>query len=203
MGGSDFTTRMKKTKDSYHGVPSGGPQAPLKHAPFRGGGGLFRARRRTLLFEEVLECLARIGGFGGHWGSGFLLGCHADRVEGTGVLDVLARDPLQDRLHAFESLGRIKIRALLAGVQFEAALGTLFGKLSGRGQDRTALRATRNRTLAWHLQRSRTEGVLSDGLVAGLLPRFLRLFAAILIAVLAVLPVRHRLPLSPGVTLSR
>ena len=80
----------------------------------------------------------------------------------------------------------IEVRALAAGMEFEAALRTFSDGFCHRSQQSAALRATRNRVRARHLQGARAEGFFLDGPFSGLL---LALFvsAAVLIAVLAIL----------------
>ena len=72
--------------------------------------------------EEILKCGPRILHAGARSGS-LLLNHDAHRVEGALICLIFARDPLRNGLHAFETVGRIKVRALLARVQFEATLG--------------------------------------------------------------------------------
>lgn len=105
---------------------------------------------------------------------------------------VLARDSLGDGLGAFEAAGSIEIRTLAAGVEFEAALGTLPNRFGDRSQQSAALRAAGNGVGSGHLQSARSEGFLLDRLFAGrLLPVFICIRAsvsvAVLIAVLAIL----------------
>jgi hypothetical protein len=50
---------------------------------------------------------------------------HADFEGVAFVARIFLGDPRRDRLHAFKAASRIKKRALLAGVQFKAALRTL------------------------------------------------------------------------------
>jgi len=104
------------------------PESLAKMPDEVGGGGLDAVGPSNsfvlafLFLEKVVEGLAGVGGLGADWSCSFLLGGDADRVEGAGVLHVLAQDALRNGLHAFEPFGWIEIRALLAGMQLEAAL---------------------------------------------------------------------------------
>jgi hypothetical protein len=62
-----------------------------------------------------------------------------------------------DGLHAFEAAAGIEIRALLAGMQFEAALGTFVSRRSD--EYGAALGATRNRARPGQIDRLRTKRV--------------------------------------------
>ena len=100
--------------------------------------------RPKLLFEEVFEGLAGVVGTRWGWcrvsgglrvrsGRGIFLNCHTKFVKGAGVLGVLGRDTLGNRLGALESGSGIEKAALLATVQLELALGALaIGIKTGR-----------------------------------------------------------------------
>ena len=132
----------------------------------------------------------------------FFFGSDANRVERALVFYVLARNPFGNRLHAFEAAGRIKVQALFAGMQLEAAFGTFFGNFGDRRQHRPTLGTPGNRALAGHLQGPGTKGVFLCRTVSGPFAGSLRPFTAILVSVLSVLPFGQRLTPLAG-TLSR
>ena len=94
----------------------------------------------SLFFEKILKRSARIRGTLAAAGSFFLDG-DAHRVEGAVVALVFGRNPLFNRLIAFETAGGIEVLALLAGVQFEAAFRTLAHRLGKCLKHSPALRA--------------------------------------------------------------
>src|SRR5579864_5651306 len=77
-----------------------------------------------LFLEQILEGGAGIIGTQAGGGGGFLLVSDADFKDRAFVAHIFLRNPQRDRLHAFEPASRIKKRALLAGMQFEATLRT-------------------------------------------------------------------------------
>jgi hypothetical protein len=80
-----------------------------------------------LLLEQIFERLAGVvGAQAGGRGRLFFAG-HADFEEGAIIADIFFRDALFDRLHTLEAAAGIEIHALLAGMQFEAALGAETG----------------------------------------------------------------------------
>ncbi len=110
------------------------------------------------LLEQILEGLSRVvrtqaGGRGSFFFSG-----HANLVESALVPSVFLGNPLLDRLHALEPAARIKIRTLLARMQFKSALETLIARRGG--QHRPALGAARDRARARQIHRSGTERVV-------------------------------------------
>jgi hypothetical protein len=146
-----------------------------------------------LFLEQILECRARIHRPRRTRRRRFLFHPNPHGIERTLIALVLTRHSLSDRLRAFEPARSVEIGTLPAGVQFEAALRTLPDRLGYRCQQSAALRAARNRVRARHLQCARSKGLFLDRLFAGLLlPLFF--FAAILISVLAILPVGHEQP---------
>jgi hypothetical protein len=125
-----------------------------------------------LFLEKILECLAGIGWTrralggsrcpcdGSRWRS-VLFDRRTKFVERAMVPLVLARNALRHRLHAFKSRARVKIGALLAGVQLESALRALTLRVETRLQDGAAIRASRSRDRADHARRARSDLVLS------------------------------------------
>jgi hypothetical protein len=128
--------------------------------------------RPGLFFEEILELLPCIAGarsafrrgrracHGGR-GRGIFFDGGAKFVERAIVPLIFLRDPLGNGLHAFESRGRIEIRALFAGVQFEAAARTLALGVEPRLQDCTAIRTPGAGDGADHARRTRPDLILS------------------------------------------
>src|SRR5258708_21284325 len=122
-----------------------------------------------LLFEKVLEGLARVvvarrGRRGGRGslvrvggGSGVFLDSGAKLIKFAGVLSVLGRDALGDRLRAFKLRAAIEEATLFAAVQLEGALGTLAVGVETVGEHRTTIGAARARHGADHARRARTE----------------------------------------------
>ena len=78
------------------------------------------------------------------------------------------------------------MRALLAGVQFKAALGTLAKRLGDQGKHGAALSAAGDGVRARHLHRAGAECVFAGRTVRS---RFLLFRAAVLVAALAVFAV--------------
>jgi hypothetical protein len=144
--------------------------------------------KTTLLLEEILESLARIHGLRRDWRGGFFFSCYPDRIGRAIILYVLPRNPHGDRLQALKVARWVEVHALLAGVQFKAALWTALRNLSERSQQRAALRATRYVTRSRHLQGSRSKGIFLDWLFGGFL---LGRRSAVLITALAILAIRH------------
>ena len=81
-----------------------------------------------LLFEQVFERLAGIVGAQAGGRGGLFFAGHADFEEGAIVAGIFFGDALFDGLHALEAAAGIEIHALLARMQFEAALGTEAGR---------------------------------------------------------------------------
>ena len=103
-----------------------------------------------LLLKQVVESLAArartrnlLGGNRGSRGGSRRRGIFFDRgakfVKSAIVPLVLAGDTFQDRLHAFKSRGRIKVGALLAGVQLESALRAFAFGIETRLQNSAAI----------------------------------------------------------------
>src|SRR5882672_3763861 len=92
-----------------------------------------------LLLEQVVERRARATGAQRRGSGSLFLARHANLVECAVVANVLLCDSHWNGLHTLEPAARIEIGALLAGVQFESALGTLL--VRRRWQYRPALRA--------------------------------------------------------------
>jgi hypothetical protein len=151
------------------------------------------ARSASSILEEIIEGLASVIRLRRQPCRCLLLHAHADGIKSTVVARVFFGDPLWNRLHAFKAARRIKVGALLAGVQLKGALRTLAERLGKHGQQRAALRAARNRMRAWHLHGSRTERVVFIlATWCRLLGRLLARLATILISVLPVLTVRQK-----------
>ena len=99
-----------------------------------------------LLLKEILECLTGIAGArnvlgGRRWSrsgsrrSSIFFNRGAKFVEPAIVALILAGDAFRNWLHAFKPRGRIKISALLAGVQLESALRALAFRIESRLQN--------------------------------------------------------------------
>src|SRR3977135_2288692 len=121
-----------------------------------------------LLLKEILERLAGIAGArnvlgGRRWSrsgsrrSSILFNRGAKFVEPAIVALVLAGDAFRNRLHAFKPRGRIKISALLAGVQLESALRALSFRIESRLQNGAAIGTSRASDRADHARCSRSD----------------------------------------------
>src|ERR1700682_3197359 len=100
------------------------------------------------LLEQIFEGLTRVVRLQRGWGGSLFLHHHSHRVQAALIALVLARDAFRDRLRALKSARRIKVGALLAGVQFKATLGTLADRITECMQKRSALRAPGNNACA-------------------------------------------------------
>jgi|HubBroStandDraft_5_1064220.scaffolds.fasta_scaffold09547_3 hypothetical protein len=166
-----------------------------------------RDQNRGLLFEEILECLAGVVGAQAGWGGGFLFAGDADFVERAVVARIFLGYALGDRLHALEAASGIEIHALLAGMEFEAALGAKAGRWDCL-QHGAALGAAGNGASAGHVYGLWTHAVVASGwrqrgrlfsgvFFSGPLARFL--FAvAVLISMLTVFSQRTSLTRPPS-----
>lgn len=96
-------------------------------------------RSASSILKQIVERLARTMGLRCWACRGLLLHAHADGIESTVVARVFFRNPLWDRLHAFKAAGRIKVGALLAGVQVKTAFWALPERLRQHGQQGAAL----------------------------------------------------------------
>ena len=92
--------------------------------------------------------------------------CTASRATVTRGLEQLAlvglildRDSHRDRLQALKARGRLEIRALLAAVQRDAALGTVAAEVDARAQRRGAVEAARGRHRLHQPRQARTGDV--------------------------------------------
>jgi hypothetical protein len=111
---------------------------------------------------------------------------------------------LYDRFHALEAASRIEERALLAGVQFESAFGTLpFARACRTLQNGTALSAAGDCSGSWQIHRLGAECVVPTRRTTGAFRRrlLLRLLSTgfpitVLVSVLTVF--RHNPPQVPG-----
>ena len=143
------------------------------------------------LLEQILKCLPRIVGPRRSRRGRFFLPRHSHLIKLAIVARVFARNPHRDGLHALEAAAGIEVRALLAGVQFEAALGALAGRRHAL-QHGAALRAAGNGMRSRQVDRARAEGVVplcgggrrAEGFFSRALPG---LAVAVLIPVLAIL----------------
>ena len=118
------------------------------------------ARRASqLLLEQVFERRTRVIGAQAGGRGRFFLPSHANFVEAAIVFRVFLRDPLLDRLHAFEAASRIEVHALFTGVKLKAALRT-FSVGSHALQDGTALSTSRDGACAGHVHRARTKRIV-------------------------------------------
>ena len=134
-----------------------------------------------LFLEEVVEgapCVFRPR----RPGRGVALHRHAEREEGALVAGALVGDALGDRLGALESVPRIEVGALPAGVELRLAPGALAERVGHRRQERSAVRAAGDAPASGRRRRGR------DG---GLLALRRRLGRVVLIVPLAVLPIFH------------
>lgn len=138
----------------------------------------------------------RVGGW-----RGVFFYCGAEFVEGAGVLGVLGGDTFGDGLRALELGAGIEEAALLAAVEFEAALGTLAVGIESGGEDGAAVGAARAGDGANHARGARTEMIvlaaraaLRGFFVVTML--FLILLFAIAIAAMAILTVHVLLRLT-------
>src|SRR5262249_28789508 len=102
------------------------------------------------------------------------------------IAGVFLGNPFRNRLHAFEALGGIEVRALLAGMEFESALWALAGRVGEHGQEGAALGAARYFVRTRHIDRAGAEGVFARRAVEG---RALLFLAGILISMLPVFPI--------------
>jgi|SRR5580700_5528267 len=121
--------------------------------------GWAEGRGPLLLLEKIFEGLAGVIGAQGGWGGCFFFPGHADFVKGAAITGIFLGHTLGHRLHALEALAGIEIHALLAGVEFESALGAEAGRRNGL-EHGSALRAPRYGTGAWHVHRFRTHAVI-------------------------------------------
>jgi hypothetical protein len=109
---------------------------------------------------------------------------------------VFPRHALSNRLRAFEPRGRIEVRALLAGMQFESAFRTLAHGIFQRRKYRPALPAARHRMRCSQLNRPGTDCLWPRGPVFAMTLPARRAFTAvaILISVLSILLVGQKIP---------
>ena len=167
-----------------------------------------------LLFEEVVEGLARVqgarrGGFGDRLlrrlrisgGRCVLLDGHAKFVKGAGILRVFGRDALGNWLRTFELGARVEEAALFAAVQLEITLGTLAVGIETGSEDGAAVGAASAGDGANHARSARAEVIVLAARAAGgrfafLTMLFLVLLFGIAIAAMAILTVHVRLRLT-------
>ncbi len=141
--------------------------------------------------EQILKRLPCIVRTGDGWRRCLLLPRNPHFVKLAIVARIFARDSNRDRLHALEAAAGIKIRALLAGVKFEGALGALAGWRHSL-QHRAALGAARDGVGAGQIDGTRTESIVplcrrrAGRAEARFFSVLARLTVAILITVLAV-----------------
>jgi hypothetical protein len=142
------------------------------------------------LLKQIVEGLPCVGRPQRLGCRGLFFDHHADGVEAAVVALVLARNPFGNGLGTFKTARGVEISTLLAGMEFEAALGTLAHWFAERFQKRSALRATRNGSRTRHLNCARAEGILLDRLTRpfGIISLLAGL-TTVLIAALPVLPV--------------
>jgi len=147
---------------------------------------------RRLILEQTVECLAGIVRLGSLSGWGLLLYSHADWIEPAFIACILFRDSFGHGLQAFETPRGVEARALLAWVQFKAALRALSHWFREQGQQGAALRAARHVVSPWHLDRARAKGILPNRPIESSFLLFLP--AAILIPALPIFPIWHAPP---------
>src|SRR5208282_1022421 len=151
------------------------------------------------VFEQIVE-----GGAGVVWplsgfARGFFFDHDADGIKLAVVALVFGRDAGGDGLIAFEAAGGIEVLTLFAGVQIEAALGTL---AEGSGQilkQGAALGTAGDGARSRHVDGARAESIFSLRTWTWgrwLVEFFFWACAGILISVLAILTVGQKRP--PG-----
>jgi len=130
----------------------------------------------------------RIGG-----GSRVLFNGGAEFVKSAGVLAVFGGDAFGNRLNAFKLSGRIKETALLAAVKFELAFGAGTIGIKARGEDGSAICATRASDCPDHAWGPRSELIgasrTSRGRMLGAGLFFFFVFFRVAIAAVAVLTI--------------
>jgi hypothetical protein len=152
-----------------------------------------RPNAARLFFEQIFEGGAGIVGTQACRGRRFFLPCHTDFVERAFVPRIFFCDSLLDRLHTFEAAARVKIGALLAGMQFEAAFRAVaFARCAL--QNCSALTATRNGAGSGHVDGARPEGIVTFyGTPAGTrLPGAFAFILAISILISGLTIFRHK-----------
>jgi hypothetical protein len=133
------------------------------------------------LLEEIFKRLPRIHGTRRCRGRGLLFHPHTGRIKRAVVLLILAGNSCRDGLRAFKARRGIEIRALLAGMKFKSALGTLSDRIRKRVQQRAALSTARDVVRAWHLQGAGPESFFLGGAIGGV-ARAITLLSALLAA---------------------
>ncbi len=108
--------------------------------------------------------------------------CHTNLIEGAVVARIFFFDAHRHGLHALEAASGIEIRALLAGVKFEAALGTKSGWRHSL-QNRAALGTARDSARSRQVDRLRAHAVVAARWRADRSRLFRRLFARLILAV--------------------
>src|SRR5579872_4892516 len=143
--------------------------------------------------EKIFEGSAGVIGAKARRSRRLFFARHANFVERALVARVFLRDSLFHRLHAFESAARIEIAALLAGMQFKSAFRARALSRSVL-QNGSALRTTGNRACPRHIDRTRSEGIISFCRTSSgaRLPGAFSFVVAILISRLTVF--RHGIP---------
>ncbi len=101
-----------------------------KALQFKGKDSSPRAAR--LLLEQILKRLPRIVGTGHAFAGRLFFERNTHGIKRAVILLVFGRDPLRNRLVAFETAGGIEVLALFAGVQIESAFRTLPDWVSNR-----------------------------------------------------------------------
>jgi hypothetical protein len=157
-----------------------------------------------LLLEQILERLAGVararnvlGGNGrarlGSRGRGIFFDRRAKFVKPAIVSLILAGNAFGNGLHAFKSRGRIKVRALFAGVELESAFRTFAFRIEPLLQNSTAIRASRPRDGADHPRCSRPDLFVSRMALGRPFLFFLGLFGTH-VAPLLILPLQWEPP---------
>jgi hypothetical protein len=121
-----------------------------------------------LFLEQIFKGLAGVQGTRRCRRRGLFFYAHADGIKRALIDLVFAGNSCGDGLSAFKAGGGIEVRALLAGMKFETALGTLSDWIRKRIQQRAALSTACDVVRARHLQRARPEGFFLGRPVGGL-----------------------------------
>lgn len=151
----------------------------------------------TLVLEKIIKCLSSIIRTLTASARRFLFNHHPYRIQRTLIAFVLRGNSGRNRLITFEAARRIKVLALLAGMQCEPALRALPDRIGQICQQRATLRATRNRPRARHVHRPRPKRIFFF-CGSRLFKLFLGATTGILISALPILPVGQTCLLQEG-----
>jgi hypothetical protein len=146
-----------------------------------------------LLFEKILKGLAGIVGTG-RAGRGLALHGHARLIKRAFVSRVFSPDPLFDGAAALQRSRGLKVSALLAAMELEAATRALPGVVRICGEDGAASGAANDRMRPRQVRGSRAKEL---GLGRRRLPGSLFASVGILVASLSIFSVSHRFSFFP------